>query len=368
MFAHRIQSRGVIVEALAYRKGFWLLLGALVVLMYLAATSAPAKAWSSRCYIWNSRASFRMPSSGFISGSVPLFLNSDCTPPAEGSLGAGKYGAVEAGDRASAIAKCNSRNGYSNKVKPFGRLYSCNPQIDDDDDSSGGGSTGSSSSKSSSRSARRRIVKPAGPPTGELIQRHGIKVYAELGLRSGIQFQRRDAGAIGIRSVIEMGVLDVVDVWGNIGGDYEVCFPQIGAIVFLDAANSPRTVESVEFEHRDGMTCATLDRAGMLVLVSAAPSTAAVSPSGTPQATTQLSATPQPTTQLSKCEVTTLYNLNLRDAPDGGAVLTIIAYQTLMTSTQRTDNWFFVSFDDLTGWIAARYVITYGRCRSTIIA
>ena len=63
-----------------------------------------------------------------------------------------------------------------------------------------------------------------------------------------------------------------------------------------------------------------------------------------------------------------MYNLNLREAPDGGAVLTIIAYQTKLTSTQRTNNWFFVSFDDLTGWIAARYVSTYGTCRSTNIA
>ena len=366
MFSKREGLQDLEFAVAGVRAGFWLLLAALLLLLLAAPPSALAQGSSGRCFLLSSRASFRMPSSGFLSGTIPVFLNTDCTPPSDGTYSAGEYGTVEAYDRDEAIRKCDKYNGYSNKVAPVRRLWNCRPIIDDDDESSDVNEN--SSKKGRSKAAARRIVKPAGPPTGEIIQRFGIKVTAELGLNSGIQFQRRDTAAVGLQSVIDMGVLDIVDVWGAIGGDYEVCFPRIGSIVFLDASNSPRTVESVEFDHRDGMTCAALDRAGMLVLVSAAPSAAAVSPSGTPQATTQLSATPQPTTQLSKCEVTTLYNLNLRDAPDGGAVLTIIAYQTLMTSTQRTDNWFFVSFDDLTGWIAARYVSTYGTCRSTNIA
>ncbi len=58
-----------------------------------------------------------------------------------------------------------------------------------------------------------------------------------------------------------------------------------------------------------------------------------------------------------------MYNLNLRNAPGGDTILTVIAYQTTMTSTQRTESWFFVSFEDMFGWIAARYVTTYGACR-----
>ena len=187
---------------------------------------------------------------------------------------------------------------------------------------------------------------------------------ATLGLHSGIQFQRRDAAAIGIQSVIDMGVLDVVDVWGNVGGTYEVCFPQSGSIVFLDAATSPRTVSSIDSEVKDGFTCASMDRAGMMVLAPAA-ATEATAPAAVGTATVP---TAEPVNQLTQCEVTTLYNLNLLAAPSGETILTIIAYQTTMTATQRTDKWFFVSFDDMQGWISSRYVSTWGYCRTQNIA
>ena len=70
MLSDRIQSRDVILEAVADRRSLTLLLGALVVLMYLAATPAATKAWGPRCYAWSGRASFWMPSSGYIRGSV----------------------------------------------------------------------------------------------------------------------------------------------------------------------------------------------------------------------------------------------------------------------------------------------------------
>ncbi len=347
------------------RVGFRLPLALLLLLLLLAALpSAQVQGSDRRCQILNRRATFWMSSSGFARGTVSIYLNHDCTPPSEGTMSAGEHGIVDSRDRQDAIRKCNKYNGYSNNtVRPFGLFWSCNPVIDSDSDSSSGKGKSSRKGGSITVASRRRVV-PAGPPTGELIQAFGIRVTTKLGLHSGIQFQRRDVAAVGIQSVIDMGVLDVVDVWGNIGGTYEVCFPQSGSIVFLDAATSPRTVSSIDSEVKDGFTCASMDRAGMMVLAQSA-ATEATAPAAVGIATVP---TAEPVNQLTQCEVTTLYNLNLRSAPSGETVLTIIAYQTTMTATQRTDKWFFVSFDDMQGWISSRYVSTWGYCRTQNIA
>ena len=102
--------------------------------------------------------------------------------------------------------------------------------------------------------------------TGEQLLTAGFRVWAQYGLHSGIQFQRHGAAAVGIQSLIDGGVLDVVDVWGYADQDWEVCFPQDGALVFLDAALSPRVPESVAAYRDEGYTCIAKDRAGMVVL------------------------------------------------------------------------------------------------------
>ena len=108
----------------------------------------------------------------------------------------------------------------------------------------------------------------------KLMRDTGLLVSAVYGLRSGIQCRRVDAAGVGNQSVKDLGVLDAVDVWGNIGLGYELCFPQLGRIIFLDAATSPRSVIDIKYGIRDGFTCASMDRAGTVVLVSA-PVTAA---------------------------------------------------------------------------------------------
>ena len=352
------------------RVGLRLPLALFLILLALIAglPSAQAQGSDRRCRRFNSSASFWMSNSGFASGTVSIYLNDECSPPSDGTMSAGEHGMVDAYDRQDAIRNCNKYNGYSdNTVSPFGSFWRCNPETDTDSGSSSGTSRSNAKGKSSSKTVKsRRRVVPAGPPTGELIQAFGIRVTATLGLHSGIQFQRRDAAAIGIQSVIDMGVLDVVDVWGNVGGTYEVCFPQSGSIVFLDAATSPRTVSSIDSEVKDGFTCASMDRAGMMVLAQPAASEATA-----PAATARGTATAPSSAlanQLTQCEVTTLYNLNLRSTPSGETILTVIAYQTTMTATQRTDQWFFVSIDDKQGWISSRYVSTWGYCRTQNLA
>ena len=95
-----------------------------------------------------------------------------------------------------------------------------------------------------------------------------IIVTASSGLRSGVQFQRVHGAGIGIQSILDAGAIDAVDVWGNILGTVEDCFPQSGRTLFLDAAYSPRTVSWITSTARaDGYTCDTIDRAGTIVLM-----------------------------------------------------------------------------------------------------
>ena len=103
-----------------------ILFSALLLLLLAALPSVQAQGESSRCVHFNSRATFWMPNSGYVSGSVPFFLNGNCTPPSESSLWAGQHGMVDPWDRQAAIDKCNQHNGYSNNtVRPVGIFWSC---------------------------------------------------------------------------------------------------------------------------------------------------------------------------------------------------------------------------------------------------
>ena len=120
-----------------------------------------------------------------------------------------------------------------------------------------------------------RIPTPTPTPkppvyTGEILNREtDLSLNAVYGMRSGIQFQRVDHIGIGIQSIIDLGILDAIDVWGHAGGSYEVCFLQSGFIIFLDAALMPRRPEPGEaYTKEGGWTCASYERVGTVALVS----------------------------------------------------------------------------------------------------
>ena len=95
----------------------------------------------------------------------------------------------------------------------------------------------------------------------------GIAVHATFGLASGVQCQRLDGGGIGIQSIIDAGFIDAVDIWGYVDQGVEVCFPQIGRVLFLDARTMPRAIAPLEASIVNGMTCVAIDSPGSLVLL-----------------------------------------------------------------------------------------------------
>ncbi len=175
-----------------------------------------------------------------------------------------------------------------------------------------------------------------------------LRLSASFGLCNGIQFQRLGAGGIGIRGVVENGFLDAVDVWGWARPTVEVCFPQAGKTVFLDAAASPRTASPLA-SFRDGIfTCARVGRAGTIVLMSPD------SPYGHPPAAGLARS-------LSGCMVRTNYILNLRAEP-GGAVLEHLPYDVTLTAFERSPGWYKVDYHGSRGWVSADHVTPIGAC------
>ena len=96
-----------------------------------------------------------------------------------------------------------------------------------------------------------------------------IRIRATNGLGSGVQCQRLDGGGVGIQSIIDAGFIDAVDVWGYVEQGVEVCFPQAGRIIFLDALTIPRAMSPLESYRVDDMTCVWIESPGSLVLMPA---------------------------------------------------------------------------------------------------
>ena len=208
-------------------------------------------------------------------------------------------------------------------------------------------------------------------PTGDTLSKQtDLTLSAVDGFYSGIQFQRLDAGGVGLPEVVAMEVLDAVDVWGEIGGGYEVCFPHAGNTIFLDAANAPRTIEPIAHRYEHGYTCVAHDRAGTIVVVRAdtvresesapapAPVAVAVAP---PVSVPSFAPDGSPTVTLADCQISAIENMHFRLSPAGGSRGLMPAGMTL-DATARKRDWFFVTYNEREGWLSAEHVEPAGDC------
>ena len=163
--------------------------------------------------------------------------------------------------------------------------------------------------------------------TGELLNKQGYRIQTTYGLCAGVQFQRVYSSGIGIGWIVAGGFVDAIDVWAWVQPTVEVCFPQAGKTLFLNAAFSPRSVEPLA-SFRDGnFTCARIGSAGTVVLMApnsahgTAPADSSPGPLIMP-APAPAAPAPEPTaipsTPLANCMVRTKAILNLRSSPGGG--------------------------------------------------
>ena len=344
-----------------------MLLLAGLLLLLAAAPSVQAKDGHRCVPHYGSGWHYWLADSGYMRGKQPMYRDSGCAPPSGGAFDWGTYGSVIAGDRASAIAICIKHTGISNMTaRPGGGLWQCKPLFDSN---SNGGSSSGGGGGSSNRAGFfvKPEIKASKLPLGS------VMVNAELGLNSGIQFQRFDHYAVGVKSVVDRGILDVVDVWGQATQKYEVCFPQAGAIAFLDAATSPRSVVNVDSFTRDGYTCGSMNRAGTMVLVKGSSSTPASSSDALAREfINSTNDNVNTAIDLENCTVSSAHTLNIRIDP-WGAVVSLLPKHTSVPAFARTESWYRVRYTKTqsegdegetvnVGWIAAWLSNAEGDC------
>ena len=112
-------------------------------------------------------------------------------------------------------------------------------------------------------------ARPLATTCIDLNQATDIAVHATHGLGSGVQCQRLGGGGIGLQSIVEAGFIDAVDVWGYVEQGVEVCFPQAGELLFLDASMMPRAAAPLASTVVNGMTCGAIETPGSIVLMPA---------------------------------------------------------------------------------------------------
>jgi len=110
-------------------------------------------------------------------------------------------------------------------------------------------------------------TRPLATTCIDLNQATGIVVRATYGLASGVQCQRLDGGGIGVQAIVDGGFIDAVDIWGYVEQGVEVCFPQAGNLLFLDARMMPRAVAPLASQIVNGMTCGAIETPGSIVLM-----------------------------------------------------------------------------------------------------
>ena len=207
---------------------------------------------------------------------------------------------------------------------------------------------------------------PSYPHTCATLSGTNATISATLGLQSGVQCQQVDAAGIGIQSVIDAGFIDAVDVWGYVEQGVEICFPQQGAIVFLDAATAPRSQVSVAYFARDGMTCAMLDRPGTVVLVPGqAPTLESPVEADTPQSPESETSVGVPESRSTQCQITLTGNLRHRAAPEMGEnIIGYVPRGTTVTPLSSVLYWVQVEYRGRVGWIidSPQYLVYAGSC------
>ena len=192
------------------------------------------------------------------------------------------------------------------------------------------------------------VPKPTATPIHDTLNHlpPGIQVSNWV---DGAQGRQVNHIGVGREDLIKQGIRDAVDLWGHITPGIEVCFAQPGRIVFLDAAYMPRQLFNLSAYQRDGQTCATIGRAGTVVLL---------------RGEVPLEVPPEPSQpqMLSDCEVWPWENVNFRESPPDGPVISVTGLREWLPASEKRDGYFKVRRWATDGWISGDYVYTRGDC------
>jgi hypothetical protein len=196
---------------------------------------------------------------------------------------------------------------------------------------------------------------------------------------------RVNSGEIGSQALIDLGIVNAVDVFAILfngtsqtvfNNPVKICILGTGALWFLDASQSPRTLVQLTAAVEGGYTCGSVSTAGIMAMVSGtplvAPTTApVVDAQGTPLPTvTPGGPTLTPTTGavgaatlLTNCSLTTTRIVRLREEPNTTSrILTRLPFDTTWRVTERVEGWYRIVWTNRQGWVSAQFARTSGSC------
>ena len=153
-----------------------------------------------------------------------------------------------------------------------------------------------------------------------------------------------DYVGMGNQTLADGGAIYAVDFFGYVAQPLTVCFKhETGAIVLLDAANSPRNIVPLRSYPDGDSQCATVDRVGSAVLM--------------PLDFFTSGAIPEPIWELAGCTVTTADILNLREGPStNSAILANVLSEVTLGADQRATLYYRVNYYGMEGWLSKDYL------------
>ena len=172
--------------------------------------------------------------------------------------------------------------------------------------------------------------------SGDSSQQHSSAGSAGFGgrpnaLGSRLFAQQIDGPGIGLQWIIDAGFIAAYDIWGE-GAPGEVCLEGLGSLLFIDTGRLPRVNSWLDATQREGQTCATLDRPGMLVLM----------PAGA---------------RFSECRGTATGHLKVRRGPSlEDEVIGHLRSGTTVQVISRNRYWVEIVYQGKTGWVGAAYM------------
>lgn len=167
---------------------------------------------------------------------------------------------------------------------------------------------------------------------------------------SSVFCKTMDHVGIGNELLVNNGAIYAVDIFGWVAAPLTVCFQHdSGAIVLLDAANSPRNIVPLTTWTDSDKQCATVDRVGSAVLMPLTFFTSGV--------------IPELVWDLAQCSVTTTDILNLREGPSTDtAILANVLNDVTLSADRRNIAFYRVNYYGIIGWLSKDYLSFSGRC------
>ncbi|MXX50070.1 MAG: LysM peptidoglycan-binding domain-containing protein, partial [Chloroflexi bacterium] len=166
--------------------------------------------------------------------------------------------------------------------------------------------------------------------------------YLVRTVSKGVRCQPVVIADIDKHPLMNAGVEQALNIWGEVAAGVEFCFSGAGTVVFEDTSVTPALATKLATVKKDGMTCAQVPGPGRVVHVAAL--------------------TDDESIPLTDCQVTTSNVARLLDSPAGENILALVPFNIAMPAQARTANWFLVDILDRSGWVSADMVETEGAC------